>query len=117
MPSLAHSGAKKPCGICDEHAAAVAELGVGAGRAAMIEIDEDLQALLQDVVRLAVAHVGDEADAAGIMLPGRIVETLGARQERIGHDGLRATSGRGRERGDGGFAAVRAMAGERSPGA
>ena len=31
-----------------EHAAAVAELGVGAGRAAMVEIDQDLQALLAE---------------------------------------------------------------------
>ena len=63
-----------------QHAAAVAERRVGADRAAMVEIDEDLQALFEDVVRLAVVHVGDEADAAGIVLLGGIVEALGARQ-------------------------------------
>ncbi len=69
----------------DERAAAVAELGVGPGGAAVVEVDEDLQALLQDVMRLAVPHVGDEADAAGIVLLGRVVEPLRARQEGIGH--------------------------------
>ena len=74
----------------DERAAAVAELGVGAGRAAMVEVDEDLQPATDDVVRLAVAEIRDEADAAGIMLLGRVVEAVRRRQERIGH----AQSGR-----------------------
>ena len=34
-----------------QHAAAVAERRVGAGRAAMVEVDQDLQALLEDGVR------------------------------------------------------------------
>ena len=38
------------------------------------------QALLDDRVRLAVLHVGDEADAAGILLVGGIVEALRRRQ-------------------------------------
>ena len=101
-----------------EHAAAVAELGVGADRAAMVEIDEDLQALLEDVVRLAVAHVGDEADAAGIVLPGGVVEALGARQERVG-----TTTGPRERRPPAGMRSAAAAlprfarAGERSPGA
>src|SRR5208283_4900855 len=41
----------------------------------------------QDVVRLAIAQVGDEADAAGIMLVGGVVKALAARQEGIGHGG------------------------------
>ena len=43
---------------------------------------EDREALLDDVVRLAVLHVGDEADAAGILLVGGIVEALGRRAGR-----------------------------------
>ena len=49
----------------------------------MVEIDQDLQALLEDLVRLAVLHVGDEADAAGIVLVRGIVEPLRARQQRV----------------------------------
>ena len=71
-------GRKEPVRDLRQHAAAVAELGVRAHRAAMVEVDQNLQALFEDVMRLAVLHVGDEADAAGIMLVGRIVERLGA---------------------------------------
>ncbi len=66
-----------------QHAAAVAERGIRADRAAMVEVDQDLQALFEDVVRLAVLHVGHEADAAGIVLVGGIVEPLGRRRQRI----------------------------------
>ena len=59
-----------------QHAAAVAGAGIGPRRAAMVDVEEDLQTLLDDVVRLLVVHVGDEADAAGIVLLGRIVEPL-----------------------------------------
>ena len=59
-----------------QYAAAVAERRVGADGAAMVEVDENLQALFEDRVRLAVLHVGDEADAAGIMLVGGVIETL-----------------------------------------
>ena len=56
--------------------AAVARLRVGADRAAMLEVQQDLQALLDDVVRLAVVQVGDEADAAGIALVQRIEQAF-----------------------------------------
>ena len=60
----------------NQHAAAVAGLGIGAGGAAMVEVEQDLEAHPHDVVRLGVVHVGDEADAAGIVLLGRIVEAV-----------------------------------------
>ena len=69
-----------------QDAATVAERGIGPDRAAMVEIDQDLQALFEDVVRLAVLHVGDEADAAGIVLLGGIVEALGGRGQRVRTD-------------------------------
>ena len=64
-------------------------IGIGADRAAMVEVDEDLQALLDDGVRLAVLHVGDEADAAGVLLVRRVVEPWragrpGSRTARLG---------------------------------
>ena len=66
-----------------QHAAAVAERRIRAHRAAMVEVDQNLQALFEDVVRLAVLHVGHEADAAGIVLLGGIVERLGRRRQRV----------------------------------
>ncbi len=87
MPTLAHSAAKKLVRDLDQDAAAVAHLGVGAHRAAMVEVVRgSTRPLLDDVVRLAVLHVGDEADAAGILLVARIVEALGRRQTWIAHE-------------------------------
>ena len=66
-----------------QHAAAVAERGIRAHRAAVVEVDQNLQALFEDVMRLAVLHVGHKANAAEIMLFGGIVEPLGGRGQRI----------------------------------
>ena len=87
MPSFAHSSREEAMRDLHEHAAAVARLRVGAHRAAMVEVEQDLQAHLDDGVRLAVLHVGDEADAAGIVLVGGVVEPLGLRKARIPHHG------------------------------
>ncbi len=76
-------GREEPMRNLGQDAATVAERGIRAHRAAMVEIDQDLQTLFENVVRLAVLHVGDKADAAGIMLLGRIVEALGGRRQRI----------------------------------
>ena len=66
-----------------ENAAAVTELGISAHRAAMVEVEQDLQALLHNLVALAVLHVGDEADAAGIALERGVEEAAGFRQGRV----------------------------------
>ena len=42
----------------------------------MVEVLEDLQALLDDLVALLALDVGDEADAAGVVLVVRVVQTL-----------------------------------------
>ena len=60
----------------DEHAGAVAGVGLAAAGAAMIEVAQHLDGLLQDAVRLAALDVDDEADAAGLVLEPRIVEPL-----------------------------------------
>lgn len=80
--ALLHEEAMRDLG---EDAAAVAKLGIGTDRAAMVEIVQDLQALLDDRMGLAVLHVGDEADAAGVLLIGRIIETLALRHRRVAH--------------------------------
>ena len=60
----------------DHDAGAVAGLGVGADRAAVFEILENAQAVGNDPVALDVVDVGDEADAAGIMLVAGIIEPV-----------------------------------------
>ena len=58
----------------DQHAGAVADQRIGADRAAVRQVLEDLQALRDDVVRAAALQVGDEADAAGIVPDARVIE-------------------------------------------
>ncbi len=64
-----------------QHARAVAGQRVGADGAAMGQVLEDLQAVLDDRVARAAFQVGDEADAAGIVLALRIVESLRRRRQ------------------------------------
>ena len=61
----------------DEDARAVAHQLVGAHRAAVVEVLEDLQALLDDRVRPAALDVRHEADAAGIVLARGVVQAAG----------------------------------------
>ena len=49
----------------------------------MIEVAEDLETVGENLVRLLAVHVGDEADAAGIVFEPRIVEALFARAETL----------------------------------
>jgi hypothetical protein len=57
-----------------EHAGAVAGIRFAAAGAAVQEVEEDLEPLLDDGVRLPPFDVDDEADAAGVVLVARIVE-------------------------------------------
>ena len=81
-----------------EHAAAVAGVLVGAHRAAVVEVLQDLEAHGHDGVRGAVPHVGHEADAAGVVLVRGVVKALGGRQAGVArrHHGF----GFGHARGD-----------------
>ena len=60
----------------NEAAGPVADQRVGSDGAAMVEIDQDLQTARDDVVRFSPLDVGDETDAARIMLVARVVESL-----------------------------------------
>ncbi len=66
-------------GVRDLHqdAGAVAGARVGADGAAMLEIAEDAQRVRDDRVRLLALDVGDEADAAAVLLKARIVQAFG----------------------------------------
>ena len=66
-----------------QDAGAVAGARIGADRAAMLEIDQDGERVLDDLVRLAALDVGDEADAAGILGERGIVKAV-----RLGRAGI-----------------------------
>ena len=81
--SHAHGGAlarKELMRNLNQHARAVAGLGIAAASSAVLQMGEHLDSLLHDGVALLAANAGDETEAAGIMLVGRIVQTLGRRQ-------------------------------------
>lgn len=42
----------------------------------MLQVDQDLDALLDGIVRLLSSDVRDEADAAGVVLTGWVVQAL-----------------------------------------
>ena len=73
----------------------------------MVEVLEDLQPLRHDGVRLVALDVGDEADAAGVVLGGGVVQAaLGEGVDLIagrrpgssrGHGALHLNSGKGPE--------------------
>ena len=67
----------------NQHAAAIARLGIGADRAAMVEIAQNLEAHVDHFVRLAIAHVRDETDPAGVMLLDGRIKALRGRQAWI----------------------------------
>ena len=74
-PLARHLGAVVVVRNLDQDAGAVAHQPVGSDRAALVEVLEDLQTLLDDRVRLAPRDVGHETDAAGIVLVRGRVQT------------------------------------------
>jgi hypothetical protein len=71
----------------DQNAGAVARVRLAPARAAMLQVDEHLHRLAHDCIRLASLDVDDEADATGVALVIRVVETLPGRRKvvRIEH--------------------------------
>ncbi len=65
-----------------EDTSAVAGERVGSGGAAMGQVFEDLQAVLDDLAARPAFEIGDETDAASIVLVLRIVESLRGRRRR-----------------------------------
>ena len=62
-------------GHLGQDAGAVSGLLLRPPGAAVVEVDEDLDALLDDLVGPDVVEIGDEADAAGVVLEAGIVES------------------------------------------
>jgi hypothetical protein len=74
-PRLAHSRAKLVRDLY-QHAGAVAGLRIAAASAAVGQVDQNLYALDDDVVRFLAFDIGDEADTAGVAFLGRVIQTL-----------------------------------------
>ena len=60
----------------DENARAVAGIGLAAAGAAVVQVQQHLQGLLDDRVGLPALDVDDEPDAAGLVLELRVVKAL-----------------------------------------
>ena len=63
----------------DEDAGAIAGFGIAAARATVREVHQNLDAFDDDLVGLLALDVGDEADAASVVLKAGVVEALGCR--------------------------------------
>src|SRR6185436_9955715 len=71
---LRHLLAEEAVGDLDQAARAVGQLRVVAHRAAVAQVLQDREALLDDAVRLPALDVRDEADAARVVLVGRVIQ-------------------------------------------
>jgi hypothetical protein len=61
----------------DQNARSIAGDWVGAHGAAMLEVLEDVERVLDDAMRFAALEVGDEADAAGVIFAARVEQAAG----------------------------------------
>src|SRR5208283_3923926 len=83
LAGLRQDDAQLPAGVLEERvrhldqdARAVARVRLGAGRAPVVEVLQDLDRLPEDLVRLAALYVDDESHAAGVVLKPRVVKAL-----------------------------------------
>ena len=74
---------EEPVRHLNQDAGAVAGARVGADRAAVLEIEQDRERVLHELMRLLVLDVGDEADAARVLVERGIVQSLRRRQAGI----------------------------------
>jgi hypothetical protein len=75
-------------GYLDGQTGAIAGVLLGAGGATMLEIDEDGQGVANDAMRGPAGDVHDEAEAARVVLEGRVIQTLGSRTASLPHLGF-----------------------------
>ena len=73
-------------GMRDLHqdAGAVTGAWIGADGAAMLQVDQNGESILDDLVRLAALDIGNEADTAGILVERGIVEAGCGGQAGVG---------------------------------
>ena len=68
---------QKSIGRLNQDAGAVTGVGLAAARAAVLQVDEHLEAALDDGVRTLSLYIDDEADAARVVLEARVIQALG----------------------------------------
>ena len=68
-----------------EDAGAVARFFLAAAGAAMLQIQENLDRHFDNVVRLAIVQIDDEADAAGIVFVPGVIQPLPGRSDGVRH--------------------------------
>lgn len=64
----------------DQQPGTVTGFGVAATSAAMCQVDEDLNSLLNNLMTPVTTNTGDKTDAAGVMLMRGVIKTLRRRQ-------------------------------------
>ena len=69
----------------DQDAGAVADRGVGAGRAAVIQVDQRGDPVADDRVAASALDIGNRGDAAGVTFVLRVVQPLGGGCCRVLH--------------------------------
>ena len=69
-------GLEKRMRNLDQHAGAIARLGIAPASAAVRQVDQDFDSLHYDVVGFFAGDVGHKADPARVMFVARIVKTL-----------------------------------------
>ncbi len=91
-PPPGHLFAVQRVGQLNQDAGAIAHQLVGAHRAAVVQVLQDLQRMGDDAVALLAPDVRHEAHAAGVVLVGRVVQagvlqvlSLGGRAHRVFH--------------------------------
>ena len=67
--------AEEPIRCLNQNAGAVTRIGFTPARAAVLQVDQDLNRLADDVVRATPLHLHDEADTTGVVLRLRVVQT------------------------------------------
>ena len=70
--------AQETIGHLDQNAGPVPRVRLAAAGAAVQQVDQQLQPLLDDSVRTPTLDIHDEADATGVLLVRRVVEALRA---------------------------------------
>jgi hypothetical protein len=75
---------KELMGNLNQNAGSITGLWIAAARAAMRQIDKDLNSLLNNLMALLAANARYKTDTAGVMLVRRIIKTLRRRQTVIG---------------------------------
>jgi hypothetical protein len=70
-------GAQERVGDAQEHPGAVARVRVGALGAAVLEVVQRGQRLVDDLVARLVVEARDHGDAAGVVFVPRVVQTVG----------------------------------------